>query len=98
MNNTFNISKKLTGIGKKLHSKGQGMTEYLIILGLIAIAAITVFTLYGSTLRSTVAGMAQELSGNDNTTALTNSKAQADLAQADGLLKKGMKTYGNAAK
>ena len=98
MNNTFNTSKKLTGIGKRLHSKGQGMTEYLIILGLIAIAAITVFTLYGSTLRSTVAGMAQELSGNDNATALANSTANATAAQTDGNLKKGMKTYGNANK
>ena len=98
MNNTFNISKKLTGIGKKLHSKGQGMTEYFIILGLIAIAAISVFTFYGSTLRSTVAGMAQELSGGDSATAITNAQASATEAQADGLSKKGMKTYGNTNK
>ncbi len=98
MNNAFNNSRKFTGFCKRFYSKGQGMTEYLIILGLIAIAAITVFTLYGSTLRSTVSGMAQELSGNDNATSLANSKANALAAEADGNKKKGMATYGNAAK
>lgn len=98
MNNTLNMSKKFTGFGKRLYSKGQGMTEYLIILGLIAIAAITVFTLYGATLRTTVAGMAAELSGNSNAASLAQSKTLADDALKDGNKKKGMATYGNEAK
>lgn len=44
-------------------SRGQGMTEYIIIVALIAIAAIGVFTYFGKTARHQVAGMAQELAG-----------------------------------
>ncbi len=49
------------------HSKkrqfGQGMTEYIIIVALIAVAAIGVYSLFGKTVRHQVAGMANELSG-----------------------------------
>ena len=42
---------------------GQGMTEYIIIVALIAIAAIAAYGFFGDTLRSQVGGMASELSG-----------------------------------
>ncbi|MGJ8670709.1 MAG: pilus assembly protein [Oceanococcus sp.] len=42
---------------------GQGMTEYIIIVALIAIAAITVYNLFGDTVRGQVGGMAAELGG-----------------------------------
>lgn len=49
---------------------GQGMTEYIIIVALIAIAAIGVYTIFGDVVRNQVGGMAQELAGQDgNTTA-----------------------------
>lgn len=44
---------------------GQGMTEYIIIVALIAIAAIGSFRFFGNTARQQVAGMAKELSGQD---------------------------------
>ncbi len=39
---------------------GQGMTEYIIIVALIAIAAIAAYGFFGDTLRSQVGGMASE--------------------------------------
>ncbi len=42
---------------------GQGMTEYIIIVALIAIAAITVYNLFGDTVRGQVGNMAAELGG-----------------------------------
>lgn len=42
---------------------GQGMTEYIIIVALIAIAAIGVFSMTGKTMRTQVGGLAKELSG-----------------------------------
>ena len=60
LQSAFNAKKK---------QLGQGMTEYIIIVALIAIAAIGVFRLFGDTARNQVAGMAQELSGNDGTAA-----------------------------
>jgi len=49
--------------------KGQGMTEYIIIVALIAIAAIGVFTAFGDVVRGQVGTMAGELSGTAATKA-----------------------------
>lgn len=45
---------------------GQGMTEYIVIVALIALAGIAVFSLFGKTVRSAVGDMATELSGNQS--------------------------------
>jgi len=47
---------------------GQGMTEYIIIVALIAIAAIGVFTGFGDVVRGQVGAMAAELGGTEGTT------------------------------
>ncbi|GAA0743804.1 pilus assembly protein [Ideonella azotifigens] len=44
-------------------SRGQGMTEYIIIVALIAVAAIGVYNLFGATVRNQTAGMAAALGG-----------------------------------
>lgn len=46
---------------------GQGMTEYIIIVALIAVAAITVYNLFGDTVRGQVGDMAAELGGGTAT-------------------------------
>jgi len=43
---------------------GQGMTEYIIIVALIAIAAIGVVTLFGDNIRDMFGSSAQALSGD----------------------------------
>jgi Tfp pilus assembly protein FimT len=50
----------------KQHSgqRGQGMTEYIIVVALVAIAAIGVYTAFGKTLRAQMAVTAQSLAGN----------------------------------
>jgi Flp pilus assembly pilin Flp len=50
---------------KYLKQLGQGMTEYIIIVALIAIAAIAVYTIFGDVVREQVGGMAAELAGGD---------------------------------
>jgi type IV pilus assembly protein PilA len=42
---------------------GQGMTEYIIIVALIAVAAIGVYSYFGATIRAQMAGMTNELAG-----------------------------------
>jgi Flp pilus assembly pilin Flp len=60
---------------------GQGMTEYIIIVALIAIAAIAAYGLFGDTIRGQVGGMAAELGGGDGTAAITKAgTAGADAA------------------
>lgn len=49
----------------RLKQLGQGMTEYIIIVALIAIAAIAVYNLFGDTVRGQVGDMAAELGGGD---------------------------------
>jgi len=43
---------------------GQGMSEYLIIVALIAIAAIGVVTVFGQDIRQLFSGTTDSLSGN----------------------------------
>ena len=47
--------------------RGQGMTEYIIIVALIAIAAITVVSLFGDNIRALFATTDNALAGNENT-------------------------------
>ncbi len=46
--------------------RGQGMTEYIIIVALIAIAAIGVVTLFGDNIRKLFGMASDSISGNDN--------------------------------
>ncbi len=77
-------------------SFGQGMTEYIIIVALIAIAAITVYTLFGTTVRQQVGGLAEELSGQDASGNISASQSAADAATTDATTTKKMGTYNNA--
>jgi len=45
--------------------EGQGMTEYIIIVALIAIAAIAVITLYGQQLRALFAASSNAMGGQE---------------------------------
>ncbi len=60
-------SQHKTSFNSRLRQRGQGMTEYIIIVGVIAIAAIGVFGYFGDTVQHQIAGMAAELSGGDGT-------------------------------
>lgn len=65
----------------RLKQLGQGMTEYIIIVALIAIAAIAVYSLFGTTVKNQVSGMALELSGSDGTSAQGSAKTAAEDAE-----------------
>lgn len=52
-------------IANRIKQLGQGMTEYIIIVALIAIAAIAVYGFFGDAIRGQVGAMTQELSGQD---------------------------------
>lgn len=62
--------------------RGQGMTEYIIIVALIAIAAIGVYTAFGKTLRGQMAVTAQSLAGKSASQARSEANAGGDDAQA----------------
>ena len=72
---------------------GQGMTEYIIIVALIAVAAIGIYTLFGQTLRNQTAGLALEVSGQDAAASITNAQTNATTAQTNANVRKGLDTY-----
>lgn len=47
------------------HVRGQGMTEYIIIVALIAVAAIGTTTLFGKTVRTQVGAIASAVGGDE---------------------------------
>ena len=46
---------------------GQGMTEYIIIVALIAIAAIGIYSVFGDAITDQMGNMTAELSGGEAT-------------------------------
>jgi len=69
-------------------NRGQGMTEYIIIVALIAIAAIGIITLFGDNIRR-LFGMSADALGGDA------SIAQRNTTRATGALTdKNMKNFG----
>ena len=79
----------------KRQQRGQGMTEYIIIVALIAVAAIAVYQFFGQTIRSQTSGIAREVSGQSASDAITNAKTAADAAVVEGTKKKGLDDYKN---
>ncbi|MGB0966292.1 MAG: Flp family type IVb pilin [Litorivicinus sp.] len=63
--------------------KGQSLSEYLLILGLIAVTSIAVVGTLGSTIRSQVAAMTQELAGMDSSGVSAIATTQAAQAVLD---------------
>jgi Flp pilus assembly pilin Flp len=79
--------------GLRTRQRGQGMTEYIIITALIAIAAISAVAMFGSTVRSQVGGMAQELGGNDATSTINHAKNMGNSAASAAVKKKDLSSY-----
>lgn len=82
---------------RRSHQRGQGMTEYIIIVALVAVAAIAVYQYFGQVLRAQTAAMAKEIAGEDGTqqSREATSAAQSAAAQA---APKSLKSFtGNSA-
>ena len=84
--------------GIRVRQRGQGMTEYIIITALIAIAAIAAVAYFGGTVRAQVGGMAQELSGKNASAAINDAGAQSAAATNEGKTDKGLNKYNNSVK
>lgn len=78
---------------RKSRQRGQGMTEYIIIVALIAIAAIGVFTFFGGTIRAQIAGMSQELAGQDGSQQIQKAQEHSQKAVDQANTDKGLGNY-----
>ena len=78
---------------RRARQAGQGMTEYIIIVALIAVAAIGIYTLFGQTVRNQTAGLAMEISGQDAVTAIGNAQTTANTSQTNANVRKGLDNF-----
>ena len=88
-----------TQLQKKLSRKnrGQGMTEYIIIVALIAIAAIGVYSAFGHTLQGQVAQVTSAVAGGTTATGKNIATAGAQSANADATKTEGLLDYSQNA-
>ncbi len=77
--------------------RGQGMTEYIIIVALVAVAAIAVYQYFGQVLRSQTAAVARELAGEDGTQQSKSAKTAAQGAKSQTKAKSLKSFTGNAS-
>lgn len=75
------------------NQRGQGMTEYIIIVALIAIAAIAAFSYFGQTVRSQTGAMSESLAGKDASSDISNAATAAEGATDQGGTGKTLESY-----
>jgi len=75
---------------------GQGMTEYIIVVALVAVAAIAVYQMFGQVVRSQTAAMAKELAGEDGTEHSEAARTAAEAAASQTATKTLKSFTGNA--
>ena len=51
---------------RKHNSKGQAIVEYIIIIAIIAVAALTILGIFSDRIRTLIAGAATELGSNES--------------------------------
>ena len=82
--------------GRRLQ-RGQGMTEYIIIVALVAIAAIAVYSFFGRTVRGQMASITSQLAGNTGGAGYNNAQAGRAGANNEGAQKYNLGNYRNNA-
>jgi hypothetical protein len=69
------------------------MTEYIIIVALIAVSAIGVYSFFGETIRNQTSGLANEVAGNDATGDIASANTAAGSATTSATQAKGLANY-----
>jgi len=72
---------------------GQGMTEYIIIVALIAIAAIAVYGFFGDTVRGQMGAISSELAGDDGSASVKAASDAGKGAAKEGAASKQLSNY-----
>jgi Flp pilus assembly pilin Flp len=77
------------------NSRGQGMTEYIIIVALIAVAAIGTYNFLGRTVRNQTGAIAAGLAGDQQnaTAAHKSAKSAGERAQREAATEKGLQNF-----
>ena len=73
--------------------RGQGMTEYIVIVALIGVAAIGAYSFLGQSIRGATAGLALEIAGEDAKGGIDEAKKASDEAVRTSQAKATLKEY-----
>ena len=84
------FDKRLSG--RRLQ-RGQGMTEYIIIVALVAIAAIGVYSYFGQAVRGQMASITGQLAGNAGQTGIGKAQGVATTANTQAGTQDNLGTY-----
>jgi Tfp pilus assembly protein PilV len=76
------MNTKPTNRSGARRQRGQGMTEYIIIVALVAIGAIAVYNFFGHTVQDQMAAVANGLAGQSATAKASETDATAQAAKA----------------
>jgi Flp pilus assembly pilin Flp len=74
-------------------ARGQGMTEYIVIVALIGVAAIGAYSFLGQSIRGATAGLALEIAGEDASGGIDEAKKASDEAVRSSQTKATLKEY-----
>ena len=74
-------------------SRGQGMTEYIVMVALIGVAAIGAYSFLGQSIRGATAGLALEIAGEDAKGGIDEAKKASDEAVQASQAKATLKDY-----
>ncbi|MBS0422450.1 MAG: pilus assembly protein [Proteobacteria bacterium] len=87
-------------IGRNRRQTGQGMVEYIIIVGLVAIGAVGVYSAFGRTVQSQMAAITNGLAGQGSQAqaAVKQAGTEAGVATTDAGTALGLDTYSNNVK
>ncbi|HEY3430971.1 MAG TPA: hypothetical protein VGK09_00355 [Rhodocyclaceae bacterium] len=88
----------MSKFNRKSAQLGQGMTEYIIIVALIAVAAIGVYSYFGQTIKGQTSGMAAEMAGQKASTGQAVAAGAAQSAATSAGKTSNLGTYGNEQK
>lgn len=72
---------------------GQGMTEYIIIVALVAVAAIGVYSAFGNAIKSQMAVMTGEIAGTPNAAAAAKVQSDAATGATSGAVNKNLQNF-----
>ncbi|MCK9366894.1 MAG: pilus assembly protein [Metallibacterium scheffleri] len=82
--------------GRRLQ-RGQGMTEYIIIVALVAIAAIAVYSFFGKAVRGQMAAITSQLAGGAGTAGTGAAVVAQGKANIEATAQYNLKTYNTNA-
>ncbi|GAA0398566.1 membrane protein [Cocleimonas flava] len=75
--------KNAVNMNMKKQQLGQGMTEYIVIVALIAVAAIGAYGYFGKTVQHQVANLAAEVSGDHGAASTSAAAAKTTAGKAE---------------